>query len=145
MKKNYKSVLKEDVLDSVMKRYADFEVDENTIRALYNNLPALSYKEKTNLYFEYDFMLSEALENYIMKLIQSGDIIREIEMAELKSAIVIRYMNLKGLNIYDTYGGFLKSAEDISDEILSSLKDDYDYNDSMNNQYVKKLKKKFNK
>ena len=145
MKKSYKNILKNDVVQRVADKYSSFEVEEQIIRRLYNLLPELIDDATTNLYYEYDFMLSDTLENYIMKLIQRGDVVREIEMAELKRQVVTRFMNLKKLNDYKTYDAFIKDTENISYEILASLKGNYNYKDTMNHQYVKKLKLKFNK
>lgn len=145
MKNDYKQALKSDVINYVMKKYQAFEIEEATINHLYNLLPDLKADGKTNLYFEYLFMLEEELEDYIMSLIQDGDVIKQIEMAEMKRYVVIRYLNLKGLNNFKTYSECLKVVENISDEIMETLKDDYNCHDSLNSQYIKQLKKKFNK
>lgn len=145
MKRNYKKALKEDVVNRVIDKYSDFEIREQTIRQLYNLLPELTNDEDYNLYYEYIFMLSDTLENYIMKLIKRGDLVRQIEMAELKRKVVMRYLNLKGLNNFKTYDECIKNVENISDEVMESLKDNYDFSDTMNHQYVKQLKMKFNK
>lgn len=145
MKRNYKKALKEDVVNRVIDKYSVFEIREQTIRQLYNLLPELTNDEDYNLYYEYIFMLSDTLENYIMKLIKRGDLVRQIEMAELKRTVVMRYLNLKGLNNFKTYDECIKNVENISDEIMESLKDNYDFSDTMNHQYVKQLKMKFSK
>lgn len=145
MKNDYKQALKSDVINYVMKKYQAFEIEEATINHLYNLLPDLKADGKTNLYFEYLFMLEEELEDYIMSLIQNGDVIKQIEMAEMKRYVVIRYLNLKGLNNFKTYSECLKVVENISDEIMETLKDDYNCHDSLNSQYIKQLNKKFNK
>lgn len=145
MKNDYKQALKSDVINYVMKKYQAFEIEEATINHLYNLLPDLKADGKTNLYFEYLFMLEEELEDYIMSLIQNGDVIKQIEMAEMKRYVVIRYLNLKGLNNFKTYSECLKVVENISDKIMETLKDDYNCHDSLNSQYIKQLKKKFNK
>ncbi len=145
MKNNYKQTLKNDVVDYIMKKYSAFEIDESTINHLYNLLPDLKIDGRINLYFEYLFMLEEKLENHIMSLIHDGDLVKQIEMAELKRNVVIRYLNLKGLNNFDTYSECLKNVEDISDDIMDTLKDNYNFNDTLNNQYIKQLKKRFNK
>lgn len=145
MKNDYKQALKSDVINYVMKKYQAFEIEEATINHLYNLLPDLKADGKTNLYFEYLFMLEEELEDHIMSLIQNGDILKQIEMAEMKRYVVIRYLNLKGLNNFKTYSECLKVVENISDEIMETLKDDYNCHDSLNSQYIKQLKKKFNK
>ena len=145
MKNNYKQALKKDIIDYIMKKYEAFEIDENTINHLYNLLPDLNSDGRTNLYFEYLFMLQEELEDHIMSLIQDGDVIKQIEMAEMKRYVVSRYLNLKGLNNFKTYSECLKVVENTSDEIMETLKDDYNCHDSLNSQYIKQLKKKFNK
>ncbi len=145
MKNSYKQALKSDVIKYVMKKYEAFDIDEATINHLYNLLPDLRSDVRTNLYFEYLFMLEEELEDHIMSLIQNGDILKQIEMAEMKRYVVIRYLNLKGLNNFKTYSECLKVVENTSDEIMETLKDDYNCHDSLNSQYIKQLKKKFNK
>ena len=145
MKKSYKQTLKSDIINYVMNKYKSFELDESTVNHLYNLLPDLKTDGKTNVYFEYLFMLEEEVENYIMSLIQDGDLVKQIELAEIKRYVVIRYLNLKGLNNFKTYSECLELVENTSDEIMEALKDNYDYRDSLNNQYIKQLKKKFNK
>ena len=137
-KKAYKSV----VIDKIKNDYVDFEISDGKINELYNEITNSELKiadEDSNLYYTFLYACKKKIENYLMKECKNENLLYQIMLAEKLEYIVIRYLSLKKKN------NFKSNANDISYSILENLILEYNKDESLENQYVKRLKQKFSK
>ena len=143
MKKNsveFKKIYKNDIIAIVKNDYKEFEISDTVYNNLYNNIfiDDLNCDCDDNIYYNLLYFYKLRIENYIMNECRDN-LLYQILLAEMKEMVVLRYLSLKKLNSYKN------SVSDISFSIMEELINNYDINESLNNQYVKKLNKKFNK
>lgn len=137
-KKAYRNV----VVDKMKSDYKDFEISDNKLIELYNEITYSKLKitdEDTNLYFTFLYACKKNIEQYLMKECSNNNLLYQIMLAEKKEKVVSRYLSLKKLNKQK------KDLDSISFEIIEDLIKDYDSEETLDNQYIKKLKKRFNK
>lgn len=137
-KKAYKDV----VINHMKDDYKDFEISDNKLHELYNLITNHTLKiteEDTNLYYTFLYAYKNNIENYLMKECINNNLLYQIMLAEKKEAVVLRYLSLKKLNKEK------KDLDSISFGIMEELVNDYKEDETLDNQYIKKLKKKFNK
>lgn len=140
----YKQIYYEDLIKYAVKEYADYEIEEEMLRKIFISLPNIENNNIDNMYYEYLFAFKKEIENYIVRQIRKGNEIYQILLAEKKLNVVFRYLNLKKLNNYGDFNRFRSVASNLSDEVVETFKDEFDFNEDMNKQYVKVLNRKFN-
>lgn len=148
--------MKDKIILLMKNQYKDFEIEDVIYEVLYNEAILNIDKSSANLENDCYYEMKEYIDNYIIGEIQNGNDLFQLILADYKSYVVKRYFNVKSIEIDQEYLDYMydkipnekklqKYYEDVSEMVTEAFKEDYDYDSTLDKQYIKQLNKKFMK
>ena len=131
-----KNIYKNKIVGIFKKIYKELEIDDSIYDSLYNDIN-LKVTSDDNEYLLVLYAYKKNIENYIMNECMNNNLLYQLMMAEVEEKVVTRYLSLKKLNSEK------KNISDISFSVMEKLIFDYDKDETLDHQYVKKLNQKF--
>lgn len=145
------------LMDSLKKQYEIYDIDDTIYDKLCSDAVAsIIPDDSVNIDYQYYWQMQKYLDNYIISEIQKGNEEYKMLLSLTNTYIIKKYFNMKKISIDTKFidskyqnikkeNRLEKYYDDLSDNIVDDLKEEYDFDSTLNKQYVKQLNKKFNK